>query len=308
MDNIYGRIFNIQKFSVHDGPNIRDTVFMKGCPLQCAWCSNPESQSYALQVAYRKERCIGCGLCVAQCPQQALSLDEERHVIRDEQRCTNCGHCASVCCAQAMHVFGEDCTVEEVFARTQNQPTCWRTNGGVTISGGEPLLQADFVSRLLQLYQTKGVHTALESSFFASWEKVESVARFCDLVFCDMKLFDEAKHRHYTGVSNEVIKKNILRFRQVFPDTPFIVRTPVIPGVNDSPEELHAIVDFLKAIPGLTDYELLAFHAFGAAKYRQLGRTYAMENLSRQDKAQLLRLNNELRVVLGLPEQDDEGQ
>ncbi len=295
-----GRIFNIQKFSVHDGPGVRDTVFMKGCPLRCIWCSNPESQSPLPQIGWREKKCIGCGVCLKVCPSSALSRAEDGRIERDNSKCILCMQCVKHCYAKAMHVYGEALTVDELYARVRNQPLAWRSDGGVTVSGGEPLMQAEFVAELLAKFRRYSIHTAIETTLFASWEKVALVAAQCSLIYADMKFFSSEKHKKYTGVENTIIKENLLRLKTEFPSVELIVRTPVIPGINDDREELNNIADFLKQVPGLNDYELLPFHSFGAPKYEQLGLDYAVKDLKSQDKDEIAILNNELRRRIGL--------
>lgn len=303
MEELKGRIFNVQRFSVHDGPNIRDMVFFKGCPLHCAWCSNPESQRFEKQVAYKESKCIGCGACIANCPHGALSRREDGKVLVDKSKCVDCGICVKTCYAEAMHVFGEDYTVDELYEKVHRNKITWRSNGGVTLSGGEVLSQADFAAAFLKKNKENGVHTAIETSLYAPWETVEKVIEQCDLVFCDCKFFTNAIHKKWTGVDNALIKENILRIKKVFTDVDLIVRTPVIPGINDSEEELGKIVEFLKQIPGLTDYELLPFHNYGGAKYTQLSMDYALVDKEAPDRDAILALNNRYRRELGLPEQ-----
>lgn len=294
-----GRIFNIQKFSVHDGPGVRDTVFMKGCPLRCVWCSNPESQSPLPQIGWRDKKCIGCNVCLNVCPSGALVRDSEGRIVRDRSRCTLCMECVHKCYAKAMHVYGEELSVDEVYRRVRDKPLAWRSDGGVTVSGGEPLMQAAFVAALLEKFRRLSIHTAIETTLYAPWEKVALVVAQCSLVYADMKFFSPEKHKKYTGVDNALIKENMLRLKKEFPGVELIVRTPVIPGINDAPEELNAIADFLKDV-SLDDYELLPFHAFGAPKYEQLGMHYEVAGLKGQDKDEIAALNDELRRRIGL--------
>lgn len=295
-----GRIFNIQKFSVHDGPGVRDTVFMKGCPLRCVWCSNPESQSARPQIGWRDKKCIGCNVCLSVCPSHALSKDARGRLHRDASLCTLCMECSKKCYAKAMHVYGEELTVDEAYQRVRDKPLAWRTDGGVTVSGGEPLMQAEFVAVFLERFRRLSIHTAIETTLYAPFGKVALVAAHCSLIYADMKFFSSPKHRKYTGVDNALIKENFLRLKEEFPRVKLIARTPVIPGINDDMEELGAIADFLKKVPGLDDYELLPFHAFGAPKYEQLGMRYEVADLKGQDKDQIAALNDELRERMGL--------
>lgn len=298
--SLKGRIFNIQKFSVHDGPGVRDTVFMKGCPLRCLWCSNPESQSILPQIGWREKKCIGCGACLKACPAGALYRARDGRIGRDNSKCTLCMECVRHCYAKAMHVYGEAVTVDELYSRVRNQPLAWRSDGGITVSGGEPLLQAEFVAAFLAKFRRYSIHTAIETTLFASWEKVALVAAQCSLIYADLKFFSSEKHKLYTGVENILIRENLLRLKREYPSVELIVRTPVIPGINDDREELNSIAEFLKQVPGLNDYELLPFHSFGAPKYEQLGMTYAVKELKGQDKEEINRLNNELRRHIGL--------
>lgn len=299
MKNVTGCITNIQRYSIHDGPGIRNTVFMKGCPLHCTWCANPETQSSMPQLAYSAVKCIGCGRCTANCPQKALQLDENGKVLINREKCKVCFICVRSCFADAMHIFGETVTVDSVYQRLKTN-RAWRAGGGVTVSGGEPLMQAEFVSELLKKCHANGIHTAIETSGFAAWENVERVVSQCDLVFFDMKLADSVLHQRHTGVDNTLILENLQKISKDFPQLQLIVRTPVIPNVNNSLESLHTIVDFLKTLPHLSDYELLPYHGFGASKYTQLGKVYELEGLASGNKKEAETWNALFREELGL--------
>lgn len=300
MGELHGTIFNIQRFSVHDGPGVRDVIFMKGCPLRCKWCSNPESQSVAFQLAYSSTKCIGCGMCVAICPNYALKKNDKNKIEIDRDKCESCFTCAKACCSQAMHIFGERVTVEDVFNRTQNQAGAWRTGNGITVSGGEPLMQYEFVSALLKYFKESYVSTAIETTGYASWEALCSVAQWCDVIFFDMKFYNPMLHQQYTGVRNELIKENLKMLSKSFPDKALIVRTPLIPGIND--KEISDIVDFLKQLPHLTDYELLPYHNFGEIKYQQIHKEYELLDIEKPDKDQVEYWNNALRKRLHIAE------
>jgi len=303
MKELTGRIVNIQKYSVHDGPGIRDLVFMKGCPLKCIWCSNPETQSPSFQLAYNSKRCIGvesCGYCVKECAQEVFTINGKNNIEMDRSKCINCLKCVNICCSKALHVFGTDMTVDEVFKKTQNQTDTWRSNGGVTISGGEPLLQADFVTALLKKYKTVGVHTAIETTGYAPWERLEQVARWCNLIFYDIKILNKQKHNNYTGVDNSVILQNIKKLTEKFPDIEIIVRTPVIPNINNQEKDIINIVKFLDGLDNLNDYELLPYHGYGSSKYLQLGMTYKLEGIGSLEKEPIYELNQRIRKMLNL--------
>lgn len=301
MEKKTGVVFNIQKFSIHDGPDIRDTVFMKGCPLRCVWCSNPESQSIDPEISFNANKCIGteaCGDCVTLCPQHSVTPDEAGKIRIGRESCDSCKICAEACCAKALSVMGKEMTVDEVLAATQNQMSSWRANGGITISGGEPLMQAAFVTEVLRQCQMLCIHTAIETTGYSSWANLNQVAKHCDLIFYDVKIMNPEKHERYTGVRNTLILENLKLLSKTYPEKDLIVRTPVIPGINDSEEDLREIVAFLKTLDHLTDYELLPYHAFGSNKYAQLGREYGLTGVKAPSKAEIEKRNQQFRKEL----------
>ena len=302
MQELTGWITNIQNYCVHDGPNIRTVVFMKGCPLRCLWCANPETQEFTPDFAYSPARCIGCGACIQRCTAQAISMSADRKLEIDRTQCTRCFQCLDTCYAHALHVFGEEVTIQELLRRAR-RPGGWRANGGITVSGGEPLSQPDFVAEFLRINRERGTHTAIETSGYAPWEALEQVAKQCQLVFYDVKILDREKHKQYTGVDNFLILENLKKLSNNFPDLKIIVRTPVIPTINDTKEELFDIRDFLAGLPHIADYELLPYHAFGAPKYAQIGKRYLLESLPSLGRDSMKELNEELRASLHLPAQ-----
>ncbi|AEG16044.1 glycyl-radical enzyme activating protein [Desulfofundulus sp. TPOSR] len=286
-----GLIFNIQHFSVHDGPGIRTIVFLKGCPLKCRWCANPESQSAQPELAFNENKCIGtseCRLCLSVCGHDAIQEDPETQKVRIERsRCTGCGECAAVCPSKALEIFGKYMSIAAVLKVVEeDSPFYARSGGGLTLSGGEPLLQAGFAAALLKEARSRGLTTAVETCGYADWESVEQVLSRADTVFYDLKCMDPNKHKRYTGVSNARILQNLKQLAAHFPGRELIVRTPVIPGFNDSPEDILTILDFLKGIPGVR-YELLPYHRFGESKYRYLGREYLLKGVQPPSKEQM---------------------
>jgi len=274
-------VFDVQRFSLHDGSGIRTLVFLKGCPLRCAWCSNPEGQTCAPQLAYDATRCIGraaCGeACQRACEVSAIHPAAGDQVEIDLTACTVCGSCVLVCPSQAIELLGEGMSVGEVLELVERDGLFFaRSGGGLTLSGGEPLLQADFAVRLLEEARRRGIHTAIETSGCAPWGDVERVCRHVDQVFYDVKCMDAERHREATGTGNGRILENLRRLREAFPELPVVVRTPVVPGFNDSPEQIRAICDFLCGLPGRLCYELLPYHHFGEPKYRKLGKAYPL--------------------------------
>jgi pyruvate formate lyase activating enzyme len=282
-DNDSGLIFNIQKFSVHDGAGIRTLVFLKGCPLKCKWCSNPEGQSFAPQLAFNPNKCIGlseCALCMRACPTGVIRENSDGKAQIERILCDNCGACADMCPSRALETLGKRMSVEQVIATVEEDSAFYaRSGGGLTLSGGEPISQAGFVKKLLAAARSRGIDTALETSGYCAWNDMEEVCRLVTHVFFDIKSADREKHRRDAGVDNEVILENLRRLVQRFPALSITVRTPVIPGFNDSPDDIRKIAEFLNTLPVRPAYELLAYHRFGEPKYRQLGLEYPLPDL-----------------------------
>jgi pyruvate formate lyase activating enzyme len=270
-----GLVFNIQKFSLHDGSGIRTLVFLKGCPLSCRWCSNPEGQSYAIQLAYNESKCIGieeCDRCITACTAGAVRPSVEGIAEIDRERCTDCGDCVEVCPSKALELFGKSMTVDEVLEVVEQDSSFYaRSGGGLTLSGGEPLSQTEFSLELLRTAQSRGIDTALETSGQGRWEDLQALCRHANEIFYDIKSMDAQKHKVHAGTGNRLILENFRKLREEFKELRTTVRTPVIPGFNDSRADIEAIVEFLSGIPGSCRYELLAFHRFGESKYKHLG-------------------------------------
>ncbi|MBW2628850.1 MAG: glycyl-radical enzyme activating protein [Deltaproteobacteria bacterium] len=278
-----GLVFNIQKFSLHDGPGIRTIVFLKGCPLACIWCSNPEGQSTAPELIYTSERCIGteeCDRCGVVCLERALTEDDEGKMCIDRSICDGCCDCAVVCPSRALEESGEWVGVDDVVRVVEEDDAFYaRSGGGLTVSGGEPLAQGAFVQALLGAARSRGIDTAIETSGLCNWKTMRDVAPLTDRIFFDIKCLDPEKHERVTGVSNRKILQNFQRLRAEFPQVDVVVRTPVIPGVNDSEDDIRAIAEFVNDAGGASAYELLPYHAFGEAKYTKLGKHYPASHL-----------------------------
>ena len=279
-----GWVFNIQKFSLHDGPGIRDLIFMKGCPLRCQWCANPESQRPHPEIGNNIDRCVGfeaCGLCEDVCSVNALSRGISGRAAIDRSRCNHCGACATVCPDRALELIGREMTIAEILdIVAADEGFHFRSAGGVTVGGGDPMMQADFVGKLLRACRDRGIDTAVETAGHGGWEQLETVCRHANRVFYDVKSMDAEKHMAFTGVSNVQILENLSRLSIRFPEIPIVVRTPVIPGFNDRDKDISAIVKFLRTIRTLKDYELLPYHKFGTPKYLQLGKTYVCPDIT----------------------------
>lgn len=274
-DGLSGWVFNIQRFSIHDGPGIRTTVFLKGCPLRCLWCDNPESLQLEPQMVFWQERCIHCDVCLSICPQLALEVDAEGSRRWILERCDLCGRCVEECSAGALEQVGWPVTVAEVLAEVEADRRFYeQSGGGVTLSGGEPLTQAPFTQALLQACHERGIHTAIETSGHGPWAVWLELLPHLDLVLYDLKELDPERHEVMTGVSNQLILDN-LRWL-VRTGKKVIVRRPVIPGYNDSPESIHALARFVQSLGTVEEIDLLPYHRFGRAKYERLGREYAI--------------------------------
>lgn len=276
--SLTGLVFDIQRFSIHDGPGIRTTVFFKGCSLQCFWCHNPEGISPRPQIQYYPDKCIGCGGCYEVCSQKD-KLSAENPLVYNREVCIVCGQCVSVCYAEARVLAGKEMTVDQVVEEVLRDRIFYTSShGGVTLSGGDPLVQPDFAAAILERCKSEGLHTAIETAGNYAWRVAEKVLPYTDLVMMDIKHMDPEKHRQCTGVSNERILESAHRYTAL--DKPILFRIPVIPTVNDTPEEVHAIASFVRelveeranlGIAAPIQLELLPFHRLAGNKYRSLG-------------------------------------
>jgi len=295
-----GLVLNIQHFCTQDGPGIRTTVFLKGCSLRCKWCSNPESIHPKPELAYNPGKCIGetqCGFCLKNvCPESAIYVVGSGDRADDKVRinwdlCANCGNCVPVCPANALSLFGQEMTVDQVLDEVEQDSTFYReSGGGMTVSGGECQLQADFLAALLAGAHQRGINTAIETAGNVAWANMEKVLFHVDTVLHDHKLTDPERHKKWCGADNTRIRANFGKAYETFPEKTFIARTPLIPGVNDDEEHIRSVLDFIRPYKNVIDYELLPYFRFGESKYGFLGRIYEMKDFNPPTPETLRRL------------------
>lgn len=293
-----GLVFNVQKYSIHDGPGTRTLVFLKGCPLRCQWCSNPESISPKQQILLMDDLCVNCGKCVPVCPVGIHSIEvndagEPKHLVDRSIDCTGCSACVKVCPVDALRLAGEEMTVDQVVKIVQEDETFyWSSGGGMTLGGGEPTMQPEFATAILRAVKEEGIHTAMETCGQAQVEVYESLYRYVDLFLYDIKAGDTARHKRLTGVGSEQILFNLKRLVQL--GAKIVVRMPLIAGINDDRDELRAslsIIEGLRKDGGrIEGVEVLPYHRYGVNKYSQLGQDYPLDEIEGYSEDQLAEL------------------
>jgi len=278
-------IFEIERYATKDGPGIRTVVFFKGCNLRCAWCQNPESQRFEKEIMYYINACVKCGKCLEACPNNAIRYDETYGFISNPDRCSACGLCVDQCLYGARALMGTEYTPEGLFEIVKKDLDFYQeSGGGITVSGGEPLLNPDFLVEFFTLCKSPGIHIAIETAGNVPWETFEKVMPFTDLFFFDVKHIDDEVHQFWTGVSNKNILKNLERLASTAPN--IIIRTPVIPGVNDDEAVLERIFYRVNDL-NITTMELLPYHRLGLSKYRGLGRAYKLASIESMELSEL---------------------
>jgi pyruvate formate lyase activating enzyme len=287
-----GMVFNIMRYSVNDGPGIRTTVFLKGCPLRCRWCHNPESISPRQEIAYKQDRCLKCGDCLGACPHGAI-VPLDGYFITLRKRCHQCGTCVEVCVSDARELVGKEMTVAQVMKEVEKDIVFYNeSGGGVTFSGGEPLLQSDFLLELLKACKENGIHTAIDTTGLAAPEMLETVSGYTDLFLYDLKILNDAKHVEFTGASNVPILSNlqllVLEGREV------VIRVPIIPGFNDNLVDIKEMGQFVASLGGVREIDLLPFHEIGRSKYERLGIECTMPELNPPSEQKLNQIADEL--------------
>lgn len=302
-DSVSGIVFDIQRFSIHDGPGIRTTVFLKGCSLRCFWCHNPEGIRMQPEIRFDPARCIGCGACVVACTHGGQTLDAEGHRTYDRSVCVVCGQCVEECFAEGLVLTGKTLTAGQVVADVLRDRAFYETSGGgVTLSGGDPALQPAFSAAILAACKAEGLHTAIETAGNYPWSWLADLLPHTDLVMMDLKHMDPEQHRAATGVTNERVLATAERLA-VETDKPLLFRVPVVPGVNDADADVTAIAAYVqrlvaarRAVGQATSItlELLAFHRLASQKYQSLGLDYRAASLEPLAESRM----NELRAIV----------
>ena len=282
-----GNIFDIQRFSVHDGPGIRTTAFLKGCPLRCAWCHNPEALTAKLQLQFFESECLLCRKCVELC--DCHIIVDSKHVV-DFEKCNLCGNCVSACPSKALKVCGFEISTDELIYELLKDKAFYGNDGGVTFSGGECLMQPEFVTEALKKCKEVRLNTTIDTSGFSAFENIEKTLKYCDLYLFDIKAINDDIHKKFTGVSNKIILENLIKLNEY--DKHIWLRIPIIPEVNDCPDEIELIADFVKSLNNIKQITLMPYHLLGKSKYETLGMLYQYNNSYSITQEQLISFKN----------------
>lgn len=294
---IKGRVLRIERSSSYDGEGLRTVVFLKGCTLGCLWCSTPESQKHTYEIGCDDSKCLSCGLCIRECPHDALRADENGFPRAVDNKCTGCGVCIGNCPARALSIYGYDMTAEEVVREIEKDGVFYfHSRGGFTFSGGEPLLQPEFVAEVFRLAAEHGISGTVETCANVPWSNIKKVLPWVPKLFVDIKHMDPKCHKDLTGVSNDLILENIRRINDC--GTKMCVRVPLIPTMNDSVSNLNATAEFCRVLDNVVELELLSYHKLGMTSYRRLGRGMALEHIDSPTQESVLCIGQKLKTLL----------
>ena len=283
-----GFIYGLERFAIHDGPGIRTLIYMKGCPLKCMWCSSPQTQKSKPEILYNEVNCKLCGRCVEVCPIGGITISANDGLKIERELCTSCYECIEICLNQGLTLIGKYVTVEELFQDVdKDSPFYRRSNGGVTVGGGEPTMQLDFVTAFLKRCKQIYINTAIETCGYVKWDGMEDLLKYVDLVYIDIKHMDPTVHKELTGVSNELILENAKKISAI---KPMIIRIPVIPGCNDSEENITATARFASNLgENLKRIDLLPYHKFGTQTYIRIGMEYKLTDVESPSDDHMIR-------------------
>jgi len=286
-----GIIFDVKRYAIHDGPGIRTTVFLKGCPLRCQWCQNPEGIDLEPEVFWRENRCAeDCSACVTACPSRAVSKDGTRIVV-DREKCDFCRNCEEACVYDALEIVGREVSVGEIMEEIEKDRVFFdESGGGVTFSGGEPLLQVDFLESLLQEVKKSNIHVALDTSGYVPFQDLDRVSDQVDLFLYDLKIMDDEKHKKFTGVSNKIILENLRKLSGK--EKAIIVRIPLVSGVNDDNQSIRMFTEHLRTLKNVKNISLLAYHRGGCEKFRRLLKEEKLETFNPPSKERIEEAKN----------------
>lgn len=278
-------ITNIQHFNVHDGPGFRTVVFFQGCTLRCKWCQNPETISMVPKIMFHPQLCIGCGACIEICPNRAISL-VDGSLVTDKSKCSVCGKCEQECYPMARTISSKPKTIDEVYGEVMKDELVYRqSKGGITISGGEPLLYINFNTELLKRTKNEGITTAVETAGSIPRDHITRIAPYVDTFLFDFKLYDREKHKLWIGRDNDLIRENLKYVCQIHSNV--VIRIPLIPGVNDTKKEFTDMMEFVKSLRQINSIHILPFHNFGANKYSMLGYEYELTDLLEENEERI---------------------
>jgi len=294
-----GLIFDIDRFAVHDGPGIRMAIFLKGCEWTCSWCHNPESQKREQEIAYHEKKCISCLTCLDLCTEKAISYSPDKKIVIDWKRCNACGQCVKGCYSEALKLIGTWMTVEELLRIALRDKIFYDCSaGGVTLTGGEVALQAEFSAHFLWACKEQGIHTAIETSGFSKWSRLKSLIPPTDLILYDLKAMDPKVHLKEIGMSNRSSLNNLKRIKEFFPEKEIQMRVPCIPEISDTEGNIHETSQFISAL-GIKKLALLPYNETASAKYQWMGRAYPFPDWKTQSPAHMERLKS-IAISYGL--------